>query len=204
MTDLLEIIEHNRFVGREFLLWVWFESEVFETNLATSKGARRAMWIEPKLALSFEAEEAVLKSAIPGQTPEAKVALRQGKLPKEARLRATTGEHEYAFTFKADTLSLSGLSIPAELDAKKDDPAEVLKDRMRLTDELEAILDGLFDDFLALRLSPAWSQTVLPSLRRFARDRKVDADAYQEAKRGVLAKRSKKRGVLAKRAKKRG
>ena len=193
MTDLVDIIEHNRFVGREFLLWVWFESELFETNLVTSKGARCAMWMETRLSLAFEGEEAVLKSAIPGRAPEAKVALRQGKLPTEARLRATNGEHEFAFAFKADTLSLSSLAIPAELDAKKDDPAEVLKDRMLLAGEIEAILDGLFDDFLALRLSAAWSQALLPSLRRFARDQRVDADAYLEAKRGVLQKRPKKR-----------
>ena len=160
---------------------MWFESQLFETNLVTSKGARIAMWIELRLVLTFEAEESSLKSAVPGQTPEAKVALRQGKLPKEARFRATNGEHEYAFTFKADTLSLSGLRAPRRKpDAKEDDMAEVLKDRMRLTDELEAIssTSASSTTLLALRLSAAWAKTIVPALLRFAKDRKVDVDAY--------------------------
>ena len=37
--QLVDRVEKRRFVGREFLLWLWFESEIFETNLGTSKGA---------------------------------------------------------------------------------------------------------------------------------------------------------------------
>ena len=88
-VDLVERIERNRFVGREFLLWLWFESEVFETNLAPTGQARCALWIEARLTLSFEKDESVLKSASPAASPEAKEALRQGKLPREARLRLT-------------------------------------------------------------------------------------------------------------------
>jgi hypothetical protein len=193
VTDLLEIIESNRFVGRVFLLWLWFESEVFETNLGTSKGARLAIWLESKIALSYEGEEVIVKSAVPGQAPEAKNALRQGKLPSEAKLRATDGAREFAFTFKADTLSLSALAIPAELDTKEDEMAEVVKDRMRITDELEVILDDLFEDFVALRLSTAWSELVLPSLRQFARGRQVDAEVYREKKKAVFERRAKKK-----------
>jgi hypothetical protein len=62
---------------------------------------------------------------------------------------------------------------------------------MRLVESLEATLEALYGDFLALRLSDAWEAAVLPALVRFAHDQKVDLDAYVAAKRRVLAKAKK-------------
>lgn len=190
-VDLVTRIEKNRFVGREFLLWVWFESVVFETNLSPTGEPSCALWMETRLALAFEKDESLLKAATPGALPEAREALRQGKLPREARLRATLGDKEYAWLYKADTMGVGTLSVPAELDSKKDDVHEVLYERMRLVESLEATLEALYRDFLALRLSEAWEAAVLPALGRFAHDEKVDLDAYTAAKRRVLAKARK-------------
>ena len=193
---LVERIEQNRFAGREFLLWLWFESIVFETNLSPTGEGSCALWLETRLSLVFEKDETRVSTAVPGVAPEAREALRQGKLPREARLRLTRGEHEYAWLFKTDTLSISTLAIPAELDAKKDDVHEVLYERMRLVEELEATLEALCSDFLSLRLSDAWETAVIPALRRFARGEAVDADAYGTAKQRATGKRG--RGVVAK------
>lgn len=192
MTDLLTRIEKNRFLGREFLLWLWFESVLFETNLAPTGQAGCALWLETRMALSFDKDESLLKTATPGSAPEAREALRQGKLPREARVRLTSGEHEYGFLFKADALSIGTLSIPAELDIKKDEPQEVLYERMHLVEALEATLGALYADFLALRLSEVWSEAVMPALMRFAHDEPVDEDAYSRARQKGLEKRKKK------------
>jgi hypothetical protein len=187
-VDLVTRIEKNRFVGREFLLWLWFESVVFETNLSPTGEASCALWLETRLALAFEKDESLLKAATPAALPEAREALRQGKLPREARIRATLGDKEYAFLYKADTMAVGTLSVPAELDSKKDEIQEVLYERMRLVEALEATLTALYRDFLALRLGDAWEAAVLPALGRFAHDEKVDVDAYTAAKRRALGK----------------
>lgn len=192
MNDLVTRIEQNRFTGREFLLWIWFESVLFETNLTPSGEPPCALWLETRMTLSFDKDESLLKTAAPGAAAEAREALRQGKLPREARIRLTSGDKEYAFLFKADMLSLGGLSVPAELDAKKDEVHEVLYERMRLAEALEATLEALWSDFLSLRLSEAWQTAVLPALMRFAHDEDVDEDAYTSAKRRVLGKKAKK------------
>lgn len=189
MTDLVERIERNRFVGREFLLWLWFESEVFETNLAPTGMGRVALWIETRLALSFERDESLLKSAAPAASPEAKEALRQGKLPREARLRLTNGEREFAFMLKGDTLSLSSVAIPAELKDKGDEMHEVFYERMRLLEELSAILEALWSDFLVLRLSDAWDGSIVPLLKKFAHRQRVDDGAYLQIKKKALGKK---------------
>ena len=192
MSTLVERIEQNRFAGREFLLWLWFESILFETNLAPTGQASCALWMETRLTLTFEKDESVLKTAVPGQAPEAREALRQGKLPREARLRLISGEHEYAWLFKADTLGIGGLAIPAELKAKDDEIHEVLYERMRLVEALEATLEALWSDFLALRLSEAWEAAVVPALQAFAHEEPIDEAAYTRAKQRALSKRPRK------------
>jgi hypothetical protein len=192
VKNLVERIERNRFVGQEFLLWLWFESVLFETNLAPSGQPSCALWLETRLTLAFEKDESVLKAATPGAAPEAREALRQGKLPREARLRLISGDREYAWLFKAPTLGIGGLKLPAELTKKDDEVHEVLYERMRLVEELEATLEALWSDFLALRLSDAWAQVVVPALQRFAHDEEVDEAAYTQAKQRALGKRARK------------
>jgi hypothetical protein len=191
VTDLIERIERNRFTGREFLLWLWFESETFETNLRPAGGSPIALWIESRMTLSFEKDESVLKSASPAASPEAKEALRQGKLPREAKIRMTNGEHEFAWVFRGDTLSFASVAIPAELKDKGDDVHEVFYERMRLLEELEAILQALWSDFLTLRLSEAWDSSIVPMLKRFAGEKRADADAYLQIKKRILTKKKK-------------
>ena len=192
MKDLVERIEQNRFVGREFLLWLWFESQLFETNLAPHGMPACSLWLETRITLSFEREESVLKSPAPGAAPEAREALRQGKLPREARIRMITEEREFAWLFKADTLGLASVALPAELTKKDDDAHEVLYERMRLVEALEATLEALWSDFLALRLSEAWEATCVPVFGQFAHDEEIDEAAYTKAKQRALGKRAKK------------
>jgi hypothetical protein len=109
----------------------------------------------------------------------------------------STGEHEFTWVLKADTLGTSTLKVPAELRKKDDEPTEILYERMRLVEEYEAILEALWSDFLVLRLSNAWEESVLPSLHRFAQGKKVDDAAYLAAKQRVLGKRKSKGGARA-------
>jgi hypothetical protein len=192
VKDLVERIEQNRFVGREFLLWLWFESQLFETNLAPSGQASCALWLETRITLAFDREESVLKCGAPGGAPEAREALRQGKLPREARIRMISEDREFAWLFKADTLGLASVALPAELTKKDDDAHEVLYERMRLVEALEATLEALWSDFLALRLSEAWEATCVPVFGQFAHDEEIDEAGYTKAKQRALAKRPKK------------
>ncbi|MFO0615095.1 MAG: hypothetical protein U0414_21065 [Polyangiaceae bacterium] len=187
--DYAALVESNRFVGREFLLWLWFESELFETNLSPSEGTPFALWLETQLTLASDTEETRVKATSPGATPEAKKALVQGKLPKDARIRAVLDEYEYAWAFKADDLALSGLKVPAQLKAD-DDKYEALYERMRLVEGVEAQLEALYRDFLKLRMDDAaWSAGVVPALQRWARGKPVDEAAYRSLKARALGKK---------------
>jgi hypothetical protein len=176
-SNLAELVELNRFVGREFLLWLWFESELYDTNLSPSTGDPFSLWLETQITLASEAEETRIKAAMPGATPEAKQALRQGKLPTTTRMTAMLAGAEFRGSFKADQLALGTLKVPAELKADED-KYEALYDRMRLVELLERQLEALYKDFVTLRLDPSWERAIVPELRRWARGKEIDEAAY--------------------------
>lgn len=191
--ELLDLIEGRRFMGREFIVWLWFESELQETNLVPTGVDPLALWLEAQITLVLEKEESRLKGAIPASSPEAKEALRQGKLPKEAKMRAVRGEREFVWTLKADTLALSGLKLPTQL-KKTDEKHEVFYERMMLLEDLEASLSALYADFVVLRLTDEWDDDIVPLMQNWAYGEKPDPDDYLRIKNGILAaKKGKKK-----------
>jgi len=213
--QLVDRIEKRRFVGREFLLWVWFESEIFEGTLSTKEHGSFGLWIERQIVLSSgKAEVTRIRGAQPATSREAKEALRLGKLPELAGLHLSWREQEATFVLRAEQLALSGLSLPTVLGGAEEDAApaaleparpprrrargkedaaraaeresdeahESFYERMRLTRDVESIVEAIYRDFLALRLGPAWGNAVAPALRLWAEGGEVDVDRYRAAR----------------------
>jgi hypothetical protein len=208
--QLVDRIEKRRFVGREFLLWLWFESEVFDATLHTRAHGSFGLWLEKRLGLSAGKESTRITSIAPGQTPQAKAALRAGQLPESAGIRIAWHDDETGFLFKAERLAVGGLKLrpPEEADqaeksallemaprrpqktskrgARKDnddEAHEAFYERMQLTEEFEALLEALYADFTTLRLSQDWNNTVVPLLRAWARDESIELEAYTALRR---------------------
>lgn len=164
--DLAERIEAARFLGREFLLWLWWQSEESDGVLELPGGESCALWLDEQLTLAqstvLERIESKLKGGTPSLTPEAKEALRQGKLPTRAKIRLDRGPQQWGFVFDADAFTISSVAIPALI---TEEGEERFYERMQLIEELEAMLGGLFERFARLRASPAWEREALPALR---------------------------------------
>jgi hypothetical protein len=206
--QLVDRIEKRRFVGREFLLWLWFESEVFEATLATAEHGSFGLWVERQLVVSSTKQEVTrIKGALPASAREAKEGLRLGKLPESAGVHVSRGERECTFTLRAESLALAGLRLPAVLggegeqdrhpaaallaaprpprrkkarEAPSDEAHEAFYERMRLTREIEEVVEALYRDFLVLRLAPAWEAVAVPALRAWAAGEGTASDSIEE------------------------
>jgi hypothetical protein len=182
--NLADLIEKRRFVGREFLVWLWFESEIAEGRFDVEGFGPCEILLEGQIALSQEKEQSRLKGAAPSLWPEAHEALRQGKLPAQARMRVRRGELEFAFVFTAETLGLGAVKIPKVITEEGD---EQFYERMYLVEDLESMLGSLYAKFVALRLSPIWDGAVVPAIRAWMHDEAVDEAAYRKARASVPA-----------------
>ena len=156
--DLVDKIERSRFLGREFLVWLWYESERLEGLLPLPNGEACELWLEEQLTLvagGMEKAESKLRAGAPSATPEAKEALRQGKLPTKAKMRISRGTQSWSFLFDAETLGIGGVKVPAQI---TEDTDEKFYERMQLVEDLEAMIGGLYERFLSVRTGDAWVQ----------------------------------------------
>jgi hypothetical protein len=209
--QLSDRIEKRRFVGREFLLWLWFESELFDATLSTRAHGAFGLWLEKRLTLSAGKQSTRIVGPTPGLGREAKEALLAGQLPESAGVRIAWRNDETGFVLKAEQLAIAGLRLSTVLDRENEEAPSTLRqrpeqkrgkskkpapddeahekfyERMQLTTELEELLEALYSDFRALRLSERWTRDVVPALRAWARGQAVDGDAYAALKQAAPA-----------------
>lgn len=151
--DLLQAIEGTRFIGEEFLLWLWFRSERQDGIFKLADGTDLELYYDDRLTLEAPASEAQQNSisgGTPSDSPEAREALRQGKRVTKVKLRLVRAGREWVTTITAATLGLSGVKMPAVLSKEDDDQ---FYERMYLIEELEGLLRELYKTFLTTRLN---------------------------------------------------
>ena len=81
-------------------------------------------------------------------TSQAHEALRRGKLPVQARIRIDRGQQAFSAVVSANSLSLSSATIPQLI---KEEEEERFYERMYLVEELEKMIDALYEQFLSIR-----------------------------------------------------
>ena len=178
--DLLEKVETTRFVGREFLVWLWFKSELMQGDLELDGQGQVELWLDTSLTLESpvdKLEKTTLKGLAPSGGDEAKVALQHGKLPVKARISLVLGEEQFAFVLDAASLARAGVQVPSVL---KEDDDERFLERMSLLERLDDVFTALYREFIQLRLSKGWEQEFVPALAAWARGEDVmTPDQYE-------------------------
>jgi hypothetical protein len=167
--DFLDRVEGARLLGGEFLVWLWWMSEGHEDGLELPGHGLVRVWLEGSLTLEekrLELEQSKLRGAAPSTTPEARMALAQAKRPVRAQIGLASGSLEWSFVFDADAFAVSAVKLPEEL---KDGSEEAFLERMRLVEQLEAIFDALYREFLQVRLEPRWDAALGEAIRGWVR-----------------------------------
>jgi hypothetical protein len=164
--DLIDRIHHTRFLGREFLTWLWYRTELQEEIFRLDDVPPMMISFDDRLVLEAAVENIreinTIRGESPTQTAEARAALRMGKKVVQARLTVGLGTQEWVCVIKADELSVSGIKVPAVLKDAEDD---VLMERIHLLDQLEDALDALYREFLRVRMEDALWKPELESIR---------------------------------------
>lgn len=168
MTDTeRDLIDHpaSRFLGREFLLWLWWRSERDFGTVDLPRFGKVDVWIDDRLQFRTAGEDpqtSDLRGGAPATTAEARTALLAGKIVETARVGLRVKEREHALELRGEGLELAGVKVPAEC---KDGLAERVLERMFLLEEVTGILDALFVEFCHDRLGERWDGLLLPQIR---------------------------------------
>jgi len=150
----LELMEQGRFLGEEFLLWLWMRS-MTEGGASGEEGDGSGCFVDDAIQLTSErgeVKEISLRKGNPSESREAFEALSRGMRPSKLKLRILSGDLEWVFTLNAATLDMGTLKLPPSTGKA---PHERLHDRLFLLEEGAGHLERRLKGFLRLRSEAA-------------------------------------------------
>ncbi len=153
--DLAELITAKRFLGNEFLLWLW-RKEDDDASMFKLGTDHVELLFSDRLQLEAalaEAETSDLKGGSPAHSPEAHKALQVGKRVAKAKMRLLKGEREWVFVIDSSSFHMSGIKTPTVLSKEDDEP---FFERMFLIEELHDAWNAIYRMFLEERLGAGW------------------------------------------------
>jgi len=165
--DMVDLIEEKRFLGQEFLTWLWFKSEERGgTIFLPEAGEDIQVVFEKHMLLQYgegEARENLICRGLLTELQEARTGLSLGKKLEQARIRLGQGEHEWSFSFKATLMEFRAVKPPRTMASSEEgnDPEAVagrMLEHIGLHGTLVRTMDQLYRMFLVLRTGPDWEQ----------------------------------------------
>jgi hypothetical protein len=171
MLDVAVAYNRYKFIGNEFLTWLWF---TIDTDLPFLKSVDETMTslnIGNRIVLENNINDASEVIAIKGDDAgleEGLLALRKGAVVIEMNLSYKTENQEWKFTLKGENLSFSGLKVPDTGPiASKDDIDGMVLEKAYLYEKALDLISNVFNAFLKNRSSLDWNQKTVPQIRKW-------------------------------------
>lgn len=170
-SSFLDKWDKAKWLGQDFLLWLWAESEM-QGNLLTAAGHSLEIQFGGKIVLVNDKEK-VTCSGPKENWPEAHTAILEGKSLSKAQIVLATEAMAFSFALDADTLTPSAIKLPKTfLDSGADGTeAGAFLEEVSKVQELLRCLGILFRAFLEVRFGKGetwWESSVVPGIRAWA------------------------------------
>ena len=148
------------FLGNEFMLWLWHYSEqigdtipLFDKTECTYMIARSMNLECPRGQTGSE----TISHEGPSRLPEAKQAIRHGKLPRKMGMTVVRHSYQYEFMLHAETLAIGAARLP---NPSEENSRARQEERIGQLRHLLETTDLLYNAYCDVRLSAAWPDTL--------------------------------------------
>jgi len=171
MLDVAVSYNRYKFLGYEYLTWLWFVIEKDQDEIKKLEQEPVFLQIGNRIVLVNRQKDTVESITIKGDDAgleEGFLALRKGAVVTELNLSYKTGDQEWRFTIKAECLHMVGLKCPqtGSVESQEDLEGAVLE-KVYLYDKAIQLTDNLFKEFMTLRVSEDWDKKVVPLIRQW-------------------------------------
>jgi hypothetical protein len=146
------------FIGNEFLLWLWYHTDVQSDTIKLSDGSDVTIMLARTLTLECprgQTGHETISSEGPTRLPEARRAIQSGKLPRKAGLTLVRHGEQYELALHAETLAVGGGKLPP-MDETITEARAKLDERATQIRSLLETLDLLYDAFGQKRFGKDW------------------------------------------------
>ena len=171
MLDVAVAYDRFKFLGDEFLTWLWFIIENNPRYLKTLFPGLTSLAIGNRIVLENRQYQAVESITIKGDDAnfeEGVMALRKGAVVVEMNLCFKSGDQKWRFTIKGESLNISGFKTPFSAPIETAEEIEgAVVEKAFLYDQALQLIDSLFNNFMKLRVSTDWQNKVVPMIRKW-------------------------------------
>ena len=162
--DLVDLIQEKKFLGQEFLAWLWYKSEERGGTVELPGIGDILVVFEKQMLLEYgegDSSEKVICRGLQTELKEARAGLLMGKKPEQARIRLARGEYEFNVTLTAATMEFRNVRLPKTVAGSDegDDPESIegrILERVSLFEQLSELINELFRMYIEVRASDRW------------------------------------------------
>jgi len=171
MLDIAVSYSRYKYLGCEFLTWLWFIIEKDQAQLKALDKNFKALDIGNRIVLEKRITDTVENITIKGDDAgleEGILALRKGALVTELNLVYKAGNNEWQFTIKGESISFINFKTPdtGVIETKEDIEGAVLE-KVYLVEKILSLIDNLFKQFIKFRISNNWDSKNVPAIKKW-------------------------------------
>ena len=171
MLDISFAYSRYKFLGNEFLTWLWFIVENDRERLKKIEKDLVYLNIGNRIVLENKINDAVETITILGDDAgleEGIISLGKGAVVTEINLLYKSGNNEWRFTIKGESMNISNLKIPETAIVESSEEIEgMVLEKAYLYEKATELIDNLFNEFIKLRVSGKWTESVVPQIRKW-------------------------------------
>ncbi len=172
MLDIAIAYNRYKFLGNEFLTWLWFIIETGPKQLRRHDADLVSITVGNRMVLENTRNNAKETVTIKGDNAgleEGRVALKKGAVVSEIHLSYKTGAQHFEFNLKGESLNISSLKLPETLPVETPEDLEgVVLEKIYLIEKVIGLVNRLFSQFVHLRLSNTWDRETMAQIHKWA------------------------------------
>lgn len=171
MLDIAVAYDRYKFLGNEFLTWLWYALDNAPEALEKIDPTMTALEVGNRIVLKNQTEHGDETISIKGDVAgleEGLLSLAKGAMVTEINLIYKTEEHQWQFSLKGESLGFTSLKTPETGNIETQDDIEgMVLEKAYLLEKVIGLLDGLYNYFIELRVSNAWVSETQEALRNW-------------------------------------
>lgn len=171
MLDISVAYNRYKFLGNEFLTWLWFIMDADQTSIVKTNKDMVSLEMDNRIVLENSLDNRVENIRIKGDDAgleEAKLSLQKGGVVTELNFSLKIGEHEWKFNIKGESLNISSLKSPetGKIEKKEDVEGAVLE-KIYLYEKVVSLIENLYKQFIQIRISNKWNSETVPRIKKW-------------------------------------
>lgn len=171
MLDVAVAYNRYKFLGEEFLTWLWYVIEKNQTLLKNFDENFVALEIGNRIVFENRRQNSAERITIKGESAgleEGILALKNGAFVTELNMVYRSAELIWQFSVKGESLNISSLSIPqTDMPETDEDIEGYVLEKLYLYDKSLQFINNIFTHFVRLRISNGWQGKEIATIRKW-------------------------------------